>query len=95
MQRGLAEERWLRARDQPAESQDRLEAACNLADALGRQGKFAEAERMQQEVLDLRRRVLGPEHPNTLATVNNLASSDSLPARMAGCGVRSIIASCF
>ncbi len=33
---------------------------------------------MQREVLDVRRRVLGPEHPDTLATVSNLASLDSI-----------------
>ena len=39
----------------------------NLASSLHGQGKRAEAEAMFREVLDVRRRVLGPEHPHTLA----------------------------
>ncbi len=30
---------------------------------------------MQRELLDMRRRVLGPEHPDTLNTMGNLAAS--------------------
>ena len=30
---------------------------------------------MQREVLEVRKRVQGPEHPDTLATASNLASS--------------------
>jgi hypothetical protein len=75
MQHGLAEEWWLRVRDQPAESEDRLAAASILADSLGDRGKHAEAEAMQREELDVRRRLLGPEHPHTLATMGNLADS--------------------
>ena len=78
MQHGLAEGRWLLVRDQPAESKDRLEAASILAVSLRGQGKYAEAERMQRELLDVRRRVLGPEHPGALATVRNLASLGSI-----------------
>ncbi len=37
--------------------------------------KHAEAEQLQRELLDVRRRVLGPEHPATLTTMGNLASS--------------------
>ena len=75
MQIGLAEERWLRVRDQPAESKDRLAAASILACSLHGQGKHAEAVQMQRELLDVQRRVLGPEHPHTLTTMSNLASS--------------------
>jgi hypothetical protein len=32
---------------------------------------------MQRELLDLRRRVLGPEHPDTLATLRDLTSLGS------------------
>jgi Tfp pilus assembly protein PilF len=46
-------------------------------DYLGRiysnQGKHAEAEALWTEVLATRRRVLGPEHPDTLVSMNNLA----------------------
>ena len=75
MQRGLAEELWLRSRDQPAESEDRQHAAWNLANALRCQGKYAEAAQMQHELLDMRRRVPGPEHPITLGTISDLALS--------------------
>jgi hypothetical protein len=47
----------------------------DLAASLHGKGKHAEAEQMQRELLDLQRRVLGPEHPNTLATMNNLANT--------------------
>ncbi len=47
----------------------------NLASSLTGRGKYAEAEQMQRELLDVQRRVLGPEHPRTLATMSNLASS--------------------
>ena len=50
----------------------------NLATSLRDQGKHAEAEQMFRELLDLQRRVLGPEHPDTLATVSDLASLDSI-----------------
>jgi Tfp pilus assembly protein PilF len=37
---------------------------------LVRQGKYAEAEAMQQQALQVRNKVLGPEHPDTLASVS-------------------------
>ena len=52
----------------------------NLAFSLDFLGKHAEAEQMQREVLDVQRRVLGPEHPFTLVTMDNLA----LPLRNQG-----------
>jgi hypothetical protein len=45
----------------------------NLATVLEREGYYAEAERLHRQTLDIRRRVLGPEHPDTLASVHNLA----------------------
>ena len=47
----------------------------NLADSLSRQGKYDEAEKMQREVLAVKQRVLGAEHPDTLTTADNLAQS--------------------
>jgi hypothetical protein len=47
----------------------------NLGCSLHGQGKRAEAEQMQREVLDMQRRVLGPEHPDALITTSNLAAS--------------------
>jgi tetratricopeptide (TPR) repeat protein len=45
----------------------------HLAHALANQGKYAEAQKLLEEVLDIRRRVLGPEHPDTLDSILNLA----------------------
>jgi hypothetical protein len=41
-----------------------------LAWALGQEGRYAEAEKLDREVLDIERRVLGPEHPTTLKTID-------------------------
>ena len=46
----------------------------NLAIALWSEGHYAEAEKLYRETLDMRRRVLGPEHPDTLSSMNNLAN---------------------
>ena len=37
------------------------------------QGRYAEAEKSLREILEIKRRVLGPEHPSTLDTMNSLA----------------------
>jgi tetratricopeptide (TPR) repeat protein len=37
------------------------------------QGKYSEAEDMYQQTLELRERVLGKEHPDTLTSMDNLA----------------------
>jgi non-specific serine/threonine protein kinase/serine/threonine-protein kinase len=47
----------------------------NLAIALKREGHLAEAQALQQQTLDINRRVLGPEHPRTLVFMNNLAET--------------------
>jgi hypothetical protein len=49
--------------------------ANNLASSLLGQGKNFEAEVIYWELLGMRKVVLGPEHPSTLATANNLARS--------------------
>jgi tetratricopeptide (TPR) repeat protein len=46
----------------------------NLADLNRRQGKLEDAETRFAEVLELRRRVLGPDHPNTLSVLTSLAA---------------------
>ena len=46
----------------------------NLALLLTSQKKFDESEPLMQEVLDTKRRVLGRDHPSTLATLFNLAA---------------------
>jgi tetratricopeptide (TPR) repeat protein len=38
------------------------------------QGNYAEAERVYRQALEIRRRVLGSVHPDTLATLSNLGS---------------------
>jgi hypothetical protein len=45
----------------------------NLATALSDQGKYTEVEQMYGEVVEVRERALGKEHPSTLASMNNLA----------------------
>jgi Tfp pilus assembly protein PilF len=45
----------------------------NLAAALGDQGRYDEAEKLFRQTLEIRRRVLGPEHPDTAASSFNLA----------------------
>ncbi|KAH8588542.1 hypothetical protein B0O99DRAFT_746711 [Bisporella sp. PMI_857] len=47
----------------------------NLGQCFYIKGKYAEAEAMYRQTLQLRETVLGKEHPDTLATINNLAIS--------------------
>lgn len=44
----------------------------NLALVLDQEGYYAEAEKLDRETLDIRRRVLGPEHPDTLRSLGTL-----------------------
>jgi hypothetical protein len=57
------------------EHPDTLKSANNLASSLSDQGKYAEAERIEREVLGARRRLLGEEHPSTRTGAGNLAMS--------------------
>jgi BioD-like phosphotransacetylase family protein len=52
-----------------------LSTAGNLAYYLCCQEKYDEAEKMEREVLAVKKRVLGAEHPHTLTIAGNLASS--------------------
>jgi len=45
----------------------------NLGATLGREGKKSEAERLQRQALEGRRRVLGPDNPDTLDSTGELA----------------------
>ena len=36
-------------------------------------GKYTEAEKLEIQVLDVRNRILGVEHPDTINTMENLA----------------------
>jgi uncharacterized protein (DUF2267 family) len=75
MQTGLADVGWSRVCEQAEESKDRIAAAANVAHARKCQGQYAEAERIEREVLGVKRRVLGEEHPSTLSSAANLAAS--------------------
>ena len=65
------------------EHPDTLSSASNLAAMLGSQEKYAEAERINLELLGVRRRVLGDEHPDTLTSANNLATALALQGKYA------------
>ena len=45
----------------------------NLAFAWDRQGRYDEAEQLYVKVLEVSRRVLGEEHPDTVGSMYNLA----------------------
>ena len=45
----------------------------NLAGTLGAQGDHVAARRLKERVLEVRTRVLGEEHPDTLTSMGNLA----------------------
>jgi len=46
-----------------------------LCGVLGDEGKYEESEKLNREVLDLSRRVLGPEHRETIAAMAALADT--------------------
>jgi hypothetical protein len=79
MQPGLAEEWWLRVRDQPAESEDRLAAAHILANSLLLAPSVFEASTRRRSRCSASCSTcsdgLGPEHPSTLDTTGNFAAS--------------------
>ncbi|OGE55580.1 hypothetical protein PENARI_c004G03829 [Penicillium arizonense] len=45
----------------------------NLASTYRNQGRWKEAEELGMQVMEVHSRVLGPEHPDTLANMHNLA----------------------
>lgn len=53
----------------------------NRADSLAKLGRYAEAERMQRDVFDIKRRVLGPDQPFTAVSGYNLACLASRQGR--------------
>ena len=55
-----------------AEHPDTLTSESNLATILYNQAQYADAERIQREVLGVRKRVLGVKHPDTLISASNL-----------------------
>jgi tetratricopeptide (TPR) repeat protein len=44
-----------------------------MAVVFSEQGKYEEALQAHREVYEIRKRVLGPEHPDTLTTRKNMA----------------------
>src|SRR5208282_612877 len=57
------------------EHRDTLWAMNSLAVTLRKEGHFAEAEKLQRQTLEIERRVLGPEAPNTLSDTIPLATT--------------------
>jgi tetratricopeptide (TPR) repeat protein len=45
------------------------------------QGRYSESERLENLIIETRKRVLGQEHPSTLASMANLASTYSIQGR--------------
>jgi cell division FtsZ-interacting protein ZapD len=45
----------------------------NLASFISHQGRYQEAEKMYQQVLELMIKLKGPDHPNISTIMNNLA----------------------
>jgi non-specific serine/threonine protein kinase/serine/threonine-protein kinase len=52
----------------------KLEEMNFLAFDFASQGKYAQAEALHSEILEIRRRMLGASHPDTLVSMNNLAN---------------------
>ena len=59
---------------QPEENDDRLGAACNLANAFFSHGEYVKAETMHRETFAEQRRVEGPDHLHTLSVASILAN---------------------
>jgi tetratricopeptide (TPR) repeat protein len=63
---------------QGTEGEERLDTSSTMADLAFtylNQGRLTEAEKLQIQVMDMRRRVLGQEHPDTLSIMADLAST--------------------
>jgi len=52
----------------------RLGSSGTARDAYGAQGKYAQAEALLSQALEIERRVLGPKYPATLNTLSGFAS---------------------
>ena len=55
----------------------------NLANSYADLGRQAEALKLREETLALRKAKLGPDHPDTLSSMNNLANSYAALGRQA------------
>jgi hypothetical protein len=54
---------------------DTLMSMNNLASSIYGQGRYAEAEAIDRQTLQLRETVLGKDHPDTLMSIMNLGES--------------------
>lgn len=52
-----------------------LTGTAYLASILLKQGRYNEAEELFIQIAEIRTRVLGLEHPDTLTSINNLAAT--------------------
>ena len=57
------------------DDEERLQLASRCATTLSSDGRYKEAEELQVQVMQGRKRVLDDEHPSTLSSMNNLAST--------------------
>ncbi|CAN9082589.1 unnamed protein product [Alternaria alternata] len=57
------------------DDEEKLELASKCAIALCSDGRYEEAEELEVQVLQTRKRVLSDEHPHTLTSMNNLAAT--------------------
>jgi hypothetical protein len=63
------------------DDEERLDLASKCARTLYSDGRYKEAEDLELQVMQMRKRVLGDEHPDTLTSINNLASTYSKQGR--------------
>ena len=92
----LARRRWARVSSIPLSRRfhhepevsafARCKAATHLANALRAHGQHAEAAALHRETLEVLKRVLGKEHPDTLKTAMNLANALSNQGQHAEAG---------
>ncbi|KAI8403830.1 hypothetical protein FOFC_15320 [Fusarium oxysporum] len=66
-------QRVLESDEQCANEEEITGLLFNVAEALYIQGRYEKAARLYKETLELRKKVLGKEHPSTLDSMNNLA----------------------
>jgi tetratricopeptide (TPR) repeat protein len=59
--------------DDDDDNKERIVVARKCASALHSDGRYEEAEELQVQVVQMRKRVLGEEHPDTISAMSNLA----------------------
>ncbi|KAF2633298.1 kinesin light chain 3 [Macroventuria anomochaeta] len=71
----LPHARYVLSHTQRDDDKERLDLARKCAMALYSDGQYNRAEKLQVEVMQTSKRVLGDEHPDTLTSIANLAST--------------------